>query len=176
MAHVIGWNLKTNQEDLLKSPDTVNVWERYVVGGNDPNSSDVMERKLVLRYIALFKRFGYGRLVTTEARIIGTKISAADPRITWQRFQEIIQSLRERKILQGEHTLYITPKALHIKLWVEWWETYGASFDLVDFLEGLLPTLVEWFYEMFKYAQGSKAAAEIVKELLGEGGPFTDES
>jgi len=176
VAHVIGWNLKTNQEDLLKSPDTVNVWERYVVGGNDPDSSDVRERKVVLRYIALFKRFGYGHLVTAEARTIATKISAADPHITWQRFKEIIQNLKERKILQGEHTLYITPKALHIRLWVEWWETYGAGFDLVEFLEGLSPTLVEWFYEMFKYAQGSKAAAEIVKELLGEGGPFTDES
>lgn len=176
VAHVIGWNLKTNQDDLLKSPDTVNVWERYVVGENDPNGSDVRQRKVVLRHLALFKRFGYGHPVIREAQEIERKVNATDPSITWGRFQEIIQDLRERKILQGEHTLYITPKALHIKLWTEWWETYGPGFDFGAFLEGLSPNLVEWFHEMFKYAQGSKAAADIVKELLGKSGPFKDES
>lgn len=60
MAHVIGWNLKNNPEDLLKPPDTVNIWDRYVAGGDDPNSLKIEQRRLVLRHIALFKRFGYG--------------------------------------------------------------------------------------------------------------------
>ena len=174
VAHVIGWNLKTNQEDILKSPDTVNVWDRYVVGGDDPYSPSVNQRRLVLRYLALFKRFGFGRLVITEAQQIATKVQAADASITWARFQEIVQNLRERKILQGEYTLYITPKALHIKLWVEWWETYGETFDLVTFHQGLSPKLIEWFQEMFRYAENSRVAKEIVKELLGPGGPFSD--
>jgi hypothetical protein len=176
VAHVIGWNLKTNQEDLLKSPDTVNVWDRYVVGGDDPRSSSVNQRRLVLRHLALFKRFGFDRLVIAEAQQIATKVQAADPSITWARFQEIVQNLRERKILQGEYTLYITPKALHIRLWVEWWETYGRTFDLTTFYQGLSAKLIEWFQEMFRYAESSRAAAEIVKELLGPGGPFSDEN
>jgi hypothetical protein len=176
VAHVIGWNLNTNQEDILKSPDTVDVWERYVIGGDNPDNSDVQHRKLVLRHIALFKRFGYGRSVIREAQAIAKKVNAADPHITWERFQEVVQALRERKILQGEHTLYITPRALHIKLWTDWWEAYGPGFDFDKFLEGLPPTLVKWFQEMFKYAQSSRAAADIVKELLGERGSFKDEN
>ncbi|MCK4735619.1 MAG: hypothetical protein KAT65_24405, partial [Methanophagales archaeon] len=34
------------------------------------------------------------------------------------------------------------------------------------------PTLLEWFYEMFKYAAESEVASRIVKELLGENSPF----
>ena len=63
VAHVIGVNLKTNPEDLLKSPDTVNVWERYIVGGDAPNKTEVGQRRTILQHIALFKRFGFGRLV-----------------------------------------------------------------------------------------------------------------
>lgn len=176
VAHVIGWNLKTNQEDILKPPDTVNVWDRYVVGSDDPHSSSVGQRRLVLRHLALFKRFGFDRPVVAEAQQIATKVQAADASITWARFQEIVQNLRERKILQGEYTLYITPKALHVRLWAEWWETYGRTFDLGTFNQGLSQKLIEWFQEMFRYAESSGTAAETVKQLLGPGGPFSDEN
>jgi hypothetical protein len=176
VAHVIGWNLKNNPEDLLKSPDTVNVWDRYIVGGDNPSSPIVQQRRLVLRYLALFKRFGYRKAVAIESQAIALKIQQADPQITGPRFQEIIQNLRQRKILQGENTLYITPKALHIKLWTDWWETYGHTVSPIQFLNGLSPTLVEWFNEMFRYARGSKTASEIVKQLLAEDGLFKDEN
>ncbi len=176
VAHVIGWNLKNNPEDLLRSPDTVNVWDRYIVGGDNPSSPIVEQRRLVLRYLALFKRFGYGRAVAVESQAIALRVEEADPQITWPRFQEIIQNLRQRKILQGENTLYITPKALHIKLWTDWWETYGHTVSLIQFLNGLSPTLVDWFNEMFRYARGSKTASEIVKQLLAVDGLFGDEN
>jgi len=70
VAHVIGCNLMNNPQDLLKHIDTVNVWERYIVGGDDPRSQQVEQRQLVLRHIALFKRFGYGRLVQAEANAV----------------------------------------------------------------------------------------------------------
>ncbi len=176
VAHVIGGNLVNHPEDLLKPPGTVDIWERYIVAGDDPNSEQVKQRRLVLQYLALFKRFGYERSVASEAEAIAQKIKTADDQITWDKFQSIIHHLRERKILQGEYTLYITPKALHIKLWTQWWEIRRSTFRLEDFTQGLEQEqeLIEYFYEMFVYAAESEAALRVVKELLGPNGPFTD--
>jgi len=174
-AHVIGKNLAENPEDMLKTPATVDIWERSIAGLDDRNDARVQQRRMVLQYIGLFKRFGYGRPLTSEAKIIAEIVKEADPQITWPRFQQIIEDLRNRRILQGEHTLYITPKALHIKVWAEWWDTYGDSFDLDDFSERLSAKLLDWFYEMFEYAAESDVASAIVKELLGEKGPFRDD-
>ncbi len=172
VAHVIGWNLKNHPEDLLRAPATVDVWNRYIVAGDDPDSQQVRQRRLVLQHIALFKRFGYGRPVVAEAQAIAKMVEQADPQITWPRFQEIIHDLKAKRILQGENTLYITPKALHIYLWTRWWNTYGDTFDLEDFSGGWRPKLLEWFYEMFKYAAESEVASGIGRELLDKRGPF----
>ena len=172
VAHVFGQNLKNNPEDLLKSPDTVNVWDRYVVRGDDPNSQQVQQRRLVLQHLSLFKRFGFGEPFVNEARAIAKIIEKVDPLLTWPRFQEVIQNLKVCKILQGENTLYITPKALHIKLWLDWWNTYGEGFHFEEFSEDIPYSLHEWFCEMFKYASESKVASRIVRELLGGKGPF----
>ncbi len=172
VAHVIGQNLKNNPEDLLRSPDTVNVWDRFTVGRDDPNSPKVEQRRLVLRYVALFKRFGYGGRLVHEAKAIAAIIERANPVVTWPRFQEIVTELRARKILQGQSTLYLTPKLLHIKLWTDWWHTYGEGFDIEEFTARLPEKLLEWFHEMFQFAAESQAAQRIVKELLGENGIF----
>lgn len=178
VAHVIGYNLTNNPDDLLKSPDTVNVWDRYIVGDNEPTSQDVQQKQLVLRHIALYKRFGYKQPLTTEAQIIAQKVERDNPQITWSRFQEIINALMARKILQGEYTLYITPKALHIQKWIEWWSYHGSSFNIDDFLKDIPENsqLRKWFYEMFEYAKESDAALKIVEDLLGEHGPFKNEN
>ena len=158
-------------EDILKPPGTVNVWKRYIVGSDDPNSQEVRQRRLVLQHIALFKRFGYGRPVAVEAEAIARMVQGVDPQITQPRFRAIVRSLINRKILQGENTLYITPKLLHIKLWIDWWDTYGEGFSFED-LTSLPPSLLNWFFEMFEYAVGSPAASRTVRELLGENGLF----
>lgn len=172
VAHVIGLNLKNNPDDLLRAPDTVNVWRRYVSGSDNKDSDDVRERYIVLKQIALFKRFGYGARVANEAKIIAAKLEKDFKYITWPRFQEIIKYLKSHKILQGENTLYITPKALHIKLWIDWWDTYGVGFDLESFTETLTDDLKEWFFEMFEYAAASPIAQKIVKDLFSEKGPL----
>lgn len=171
VAHVVGWNLINNPEDMLKPPGTIDVWERYIVGSDDPSDPEVRLRRIVLRHLALFKRFGYGRPVAIEARAIAGMIQKADPQITWPRFQEIIRNLRLRKILQGENTLYISPKLLHVKLWIDWWNTYGEGFSL-DEVASLPPSLLDWFFEMFEFAAGSPVASQTVKVILGENGPF----
>ena len=174
VAHVIGENLFNHPEDLLKPPGTVDIWERYVVAGDDPNSEQTEQRRLVLQYLSLFKRFGYEHSVASESEVIAQKVREADDRITFDKFQSIIHQLRERKILQGEFTLYITPKALHIKLWTQWWEIRRTTFNLETFTQDLGPELVECFYEMFVYAAESEVALRVVKELLGPNGPFQD--
>ncbi len=172
VAHVIGWNLKNNPEDLLKPFDTVDIWDRYIVGGDNRNSQEVAQRRLVLQHVALFKKLGYGKMVVGEAQAVAKLVEEADSQVTWAKFQQIIKRMRDRKILQGENTLYITPKALHIKLWTDWWDIYGEGFDF-KVLSGKIPdSLRNWFYEMFKYAAESQAALKVVRELLGEDGPF----
>lgn len=170
VAHVIGSNLRNNPEDLLKPPDTHNIWERHIVGGDDANSQHVQQRRLVMQHLALFKRFGYGKPFMREARAIAESVQKVDHQITWGTFQQIIRQLRQRRILQGETTLYITPKALHIWLWLDWWDTYGETFALDEFSKQLPDMLLSWFYEMFKYAAESETSAKKVREMLGAGG------
>ena len=172
VAHVVGWNLVHYPENLLTPLSTVNIWERYIVSIDDPSSERTEQRRRMLRYLALFKQFGFEMLVGDEAKDVAKKVEAADPQITWTIFQEIIDNLKKRKILQGEFTLSITPKALHIKLWTEWWDIYGRGFDLEEFTQDLADKLVEGFYEMFQYAAESGIASRVVEELLGPNGPF----
>lgn len=175
VAHVFGQNLIKNPDDLLKSPDTVNVWDRFIVGGLDPKSQDVRQIRTVLRHIALFMKFGFGRPFIKEMKVVATIVEQVDRNITLQKFQEIIQDLKSKKILQGEHTLYITPKALHIYLWTDWWLKYGDTFNYQEFCKSMPASLLEWFNEMFKYAAESEAASKVVKKLFGDEGPFSDD-
>jgi len=172
VAHAFGSSLKNNPDDLLKSIGTVDLWERYVVGGDDSNNQRVVQRRIVLRHLALFKRFGYEKPFHEEAKAVAGIIEKADPQITWAIFQEIICTLRRRKILQGETTLYISPKALHIKLWVDWWEYHGHGDSYKEIMTGLSKLLQQGSHEMFIYARESKVAAKVEEGLLGEEGPF----
>ena len=175
VAHVMGENLRSNPDDLLRSPDTSNVWERYIQGSDPFGSELVRLRTVVLRHLALFKRFGHSAQVVTESQAIASLIEEVEPSITWGRFQDIVQELRRRRILQGETTLYITPRLLHVRLWWEWWETYGTGFNYFDFESRMPRKLLEWFMEMFRYAAESRALPGIIEYLLGPSGPFGDE-
>lgn len=172
VAHLVGINLQNNPDDMLREPDTERVWDRFIEGGDDPKSEDVRQRRTVLMYLSLFKRFGFAKPVDDEARAIQLLIQEHDQTITWLRFNEIIRQLRVQKLLQGETTLYITPKLLQIKLWVDWWEKVGAEGNIGNILNTLSPTLVEWFIEMFEYAAGSEAASKTASALLGTTGLF----
>lgn len=172
VAHLVGINLFKNPNDMLCEPDTERVWDRFVEGSDSAGSDTVRQRRTVLMYLALFKRFGYFKPVDNEARCIQLLIQEHDPTITWLKFVEIIQELRTRKLLQGETTLYITPKLLQIKLWVDWWERIGIGCDINQIVGALPPTLVDWFIEMFEYTAGSGAARKTAGDLLASDGPF----
>ncbi len=174
MAHHVGRILASYPDEPSQLFSDDYLYKSFYIDfrKEDPNSPEIQQRELALQHIALFKRFGFERSVVPEAQAIAKKVEAGDPQITWGRFQRIVDTLRKRKVLQGEFTLYITPKALHIKLWTEWWGIHGNSFNLEEFTEGMPPKLIEWFYEMFVYAAESEAASEIVRNLLGTNGPF----
>lgn len=172
VAEVLGWNLQHHPDDLTRPRDTGDVWSRYIEGTDDPHSEAVAQRKLVLQHISLFKRFGFGAPFQSEARSIAQRVQAADPAITWPRFEDIVHTLRKRRILQGDTTLYVTPRLLHIKLWCDWWDVHGENFDLRAFLKAIPASLHAWFYEMFAYAYGSEAASSAVRRILSRHGSF----
>ncbi|MDE0041014.1 MAG: hypothetical protein OXT74_03195, partial [Candidatus Poribacteria bacterium] len=174
MAHHVGRTLESDPGDPSELLTDDYLYKSFYIDfrSEDSDSQESEERESVLQYIALFKRFGFERSVVSEAQAIAKKVEADNPLMTWSKFQKTVDRLRNRKILQGEFTLYLTPKALHIKLWTEWWRIHGNSFDLQEFTQDLPPKLIEWFYEMFIYAAESEAASQIVKDLLGPNGPF----
>jgi len=173
VAHVIGENLKNNIEDLLQEPSSTRVWERYIVGNDDPQSENIRRKRTIIQFISLFKKLGYERAVAKEAKIIYEIINKADNSISEEIFNYIIKDFRNKKILQGSSTLYITPKALHIKMWMDWWELHPI-FDFKPFFEKLTPQLIKWFGEMLKYANSSEFTSRIINEIFNENGPFKD--
>jgi hypothetical protein len=171
-AHMIGLNLAYYPDDILRPVD--DIYDRMLAASNDPHSEVVQQRKLVLTHLALFKRFGTREPYDKEAEAIAALVLAANPQITQVKFNEIIKFFKDQHILQGERTLYITPKAVHIYMWTQWWETNEATFKLQDFLKKFPSEsrLREWFFEMFRYAAESAAAMKTVRRLLGPDGPF----
>jgi predicted XRE-type DNA-binding protein len=175
VAHAVGENLKNNPNDVLRPPAAVPLWERYISGFAKSDSAVAQQYRLVLRYVALFSRFGFEHPVGEEARFIADQVRAADPTITWQRFQAIVKHFQGRRILQGRHTLFLVPKALHVYLWVDFWNQYGREFDFDDFLNRMPPTMRDWFLRLFTYAHQAEPALAVVKQLLDPQGALSRE-
>lgn len=174
VAHVIGENLRENRADMLQPPATVDLWDRFVVGRDDPDSEDVHLRRIVLRHIALFERFGFEPPVDQEARFIAALAESCDPRLTWRQFQAIIARLKERRIIQGATTLYITPRLLHVHLNREFWDNHGSGFEIARVWQQMPEQLWNWFVAMLRYAHTSAVATRAVDRLLGPEGIFSN--
>ena len=175
VAHDVGDNLKRNPKDILKSPASVPIWDRFVLGHKRLDSKSASEHFTVLRHLALFQRFGFEDPVSEEAQFISRLVVEADPNITWARFQSIVRHHQARRILQGRHTLFIVPKALHIYLWVQFWNEYGLGFSFQKFMERLPAGLKHWFLRLFIYAHASSVAQAAVKKILAPStGPFAE--
>lgn len=176
VAHAVGENLRSNPEDILKSPADVPIWDRFIVGHKTMDSRDAEQHRIVLRHISLFQKFGFEFPVNQEAEFICRFIQErADSMMTWGRFQEIIQHYRSKRILQGRHTLFIVPKALHVHLWVDFWNQHGRGFSFGNFLSRIPDSMKRWFLQLFTYAHASQPARDVVKQILDRDGPFSDE-
>ncbi|MBI5484919.1 MAG: hypothetical protein HY888_10720, partial [Deltaproteobacteria bacterium] len=174
VAHAVGDNLRRNPDDILKPPATVPIWDRFILGHHKRDEREAEEHLLTLRHIALFRRFGFEPPVDEEARFISALVQEANPSITWQRFQSIVLHHRKRRVLQGQRTLFIVPKALHVYIWLQFWEHHGRGFNFKSFLEKMPESLSKWFMELFIYAHGSSVATQVVKQILSlKDGPFS---
>lgn len=175
-AHIVGANLRDNPDDILRPPSTVAVWDRYIAGQNDLHGSEFEARKDVLEWLSLFKAFGHGDDYGYELDRIAALVEK-NAHISGDKFMSTIRTLRRMKVLQGTSMLYITPKILHIHLWVEWWKNHTSNKaprpgDLVGSGEGGGGSrhLLQWYLDMFRYARGSPTASKVVKEMLRPGG------
>ncbi len=174
-AHIIGHNLKNNPDDLLRPPDEVDVWRRYVAG-KERSKEKIDKQYQILLWLSLFRKFGFESPHDGEADRIA-EIVGREEGIPKGEFVGTVRDLRKSKILQGSTTLYIAPKLLHLYLWREWWNTYSTDMfqkeqDLVpsacrDYVDGNLST---WCMDMFAYAGTSPEAAKIVRKFLSPGG------
>ncbi len=173
VAQAVGENLAANPDDILKPPATVLIWDRFLFGYAKQQSDETRQIALVMRHIALFSRFGYEDPVGAEAKYISELVACSDSAVSWSRFQEIVQSLRERRILQGSRTLFIVPWALHIHLWREYWRWYGRGFDFVNAFENMPESLHGWFMDMYRFAHGT-SAAPVVREILRWDGVYAN--
>ncbi len=127
-----------------------------------------------MRHLALFTKFGFEDPVTHEAEFISQLVQRVNPAITWERFQELVSRLRERRILQGKRTLFIVPKALHIHLWINYWNSYGRGFSFIDFFSTVPSQLQNWFLQSFIYGHASPVARDVITNILSLDGPFSD--
>ncbi len=173
VAQAVGENLTANPDDILKPPATVPIWDRFLFGYAKQQSDEARQVALVMRHIALFSRFGFEDPVGAEAKYISELVAHSDSAVSWSRFQEIVQSLRERRILQGSRTLFIVPWALHIHLWREYWHWYGRGFDFVNAFQNMPESLHGWFMDMFRYAHDT-CAAPVVREILRRNGVYAN--
>ncbi len=173
VAHLVGENLRVSSDDVLQTPSTVQVWERFIAGYRPIDAAWAKRKRLVLRHLALFYRFGFGLGVDNESRFIARLIEECDPSVTWGIFQSIVHELKRDRILQGGATLFIAPKALHVYLWEEFWEHHGRIADLSALVHSLPGRLETWFFEMFRYAHRSPVASKQAEILLGTDGPFS---
>lgn len=173
VAQAVADNLSSNPGDLLRPPSTIPLWTRFLHGYGSRNDGPARQLDCVAQHLALFSRFGYEDPVSEEAAYISTLVQKIDPTIGWARFQEIVHDLRSRRVLQGSRTLFFVPRALHIHLWRQFWETYGRGFDFVGIFKEMPESLQSWFLSRFRFAD-DQASLRIVEGILARDGIFSD--
>jgi hypothetical protein len=173
VAQAVAENLRANPDDILRSPATIPLWDRFLHGYERRDQQQARQVDCVTRHLALFSRFGYEHPVSEEARYIADLIEKADTSITWACFQEIIRDLRARRVLQGSRTLFFVPRALHIYLWKQFWESYGNGFQFSEVFDSMPESLHVWFMSMFKFA-GEGATTSVINDILKTNGIYAD--
>lgn len=173
VAQAVADNLFANPTDLLKPPSTIAIWSRFLHGYQRASDHTARQIDCVAHHLALFSRFGFEAPVGDEAKYIALLIQKDDPSIGWTQFQEIVQDLRARRVLQGNRTLFFVPKALHIYLWKQFWERYGRGFSFTQIFKDMPESLHVWFLKMFKYADSS-VNASVIEEILHNDGIFSE--
>ncbi len=182
MAHMIGGNLQYNSS-VLRNPSYDAAMDLCIANRDRIDSEEFNTRRNVLMWLSLFTKFGWSTEFASERKFIISKIMQKEglPEGT---IEDVIRVLKDRKIIQGDKTLYISPLLLQVWAWKWWWDKYSGSFSMDQFWEqkdesgnDIEPSedLRGWFNDMFQYAAEVPGAAEVVKTLLGTGGPLEKE-
>ena len=175
VAHIVATNLGADPADPLRGDGVNMVWVRYLANEIDRASEEYRRRHLVASSLALFKKFGWSPKVREGAMEVYDKIIARlEPGISRAEFINIVDAMANRKIFQGDHYLYITPRALHLKLWMDWWTQYGAAIPMMEIIPTLSEQMRQWFAEMMEYGSAAPISKRLVRDLLGPEGPYKD--
>ncbi len=179
-AHIVGSGLASSPDDLLRAPENVLMWERYIEGRKGISDGERRDRLTVMLWLSLFTRFGFDAPHERDGAQIARIIGAHHPEITTRRFREVVEKLRSIKALQGGGpVLYISPRVLHEYLWLRWWDLYGPDGpprlpppDGGSDGDAAMPTLYSRYSDMLSSMKGKKGAERAAKALLGVGGPL----
>ncbi|MES2510403.1 MAG: hypothetical protein V4625_10770 [Pseudomonadota bacterium] len=150
------------------------LWKQIICSPEGKDSDVGSKRLTVARCVALFRDLYWGRLDGGASRKIFEKVvQQVDPGITTAVLNNSIEALRARRVLQGTNTLYLSPKLLHIKMWVDLWDNFEHKFDEQWFKDNLTIPMMEKLFAMFEFAKESKAATRFVEEILIESASFS---
>lgn len=166
IAHSIGKNFISKNEVLDNLDDIL----KSLIIGNETDQDNIKNIICVMQYFSIFKKFGFSDLFEDEKNIILNLIKYEIPTLTSINLENIVNALKQRKILQQEYTLYISPKILHIWLYGNFWKNSSRKKLIFDSIKNFPPSLMKWFGEMFEYAQNAQISADIPKELLEQFG------
>lgn len=170
-AHIIGENLKSDTGDVLQSPSDVRVWDRYIASRTELDSQEFKERKKILLWLSLFKKFGERESYANEYKIIEDMLKDKVG-ILPATFSRTISKLKRMKILQGSSILYITPKVLHVWLWREWCKEYDMGLFPLDEMTNSAKSdmansnVLAWHMDMLRYAKGTPGVSSIANNLF----------
>ena len=182
-AHIVGSGLASSPGDILRAPENVLMWERYIEGGGKIDGDERRDRLTVMLWLSLFTRFGFDAPHERDGMQLAGLIRAHHPEITTRRFREVVEKLRSTKALQGGPVLYISPRVLHEYLWNRWWDLYGPDGaplllpppDGGDDGDVALPTLHSRYCDMLASMKGKRGAERAARALLSRGGPLPRE-
>lgn len=179
-AHIVGSGLAASPGDILRAPENVLMWERYI-GGGKIAGDEHKDRLTVMLWLSLFTRVGFDAPHERDGMQVAGLIRAHRPEITTRRFTEVVEKLRSIKALQGGPVLHISPRVLHEYLWNRWWDLYGPDGaprlpppDWGDDGDVALPTLHSRYCDMLASMKGKRGAERAARALLGRGGPLRE--
>ena len=176
LANWVGKNLRTDPNFSIFSEDEI--YNRFIAGRLQPDSPEFNNRKHVLMWISLFVKVGFNDPYSGELQGLAKKVKQRSG-VPEESFFDIVHQLHRIKLLQGHSTLYITPRSLQFWLWREWWQSYGAGFDLEKFMcvdESTDPptyfpkSMQERFFAMFRHAPESSNVMRVVRSFLSING------
>ena len=176
LANWVGKNLRTDPNFSIFSEDEI--YNRFIAGRLQPDSPEFNNRKHVLMWISLFVKVGFNDPYSGELQGLAKKVKQKSG-VPEESFFDIVHQLHRMKLLQGHSTLYITPRSLQFWLWREWWQSYGAGFDLEKFMcvdESTEPptyfpkSMQERFFAMFRHAPESSNVMRVVRSFLSING------